>query len=164
MRPKFRTLRISTPVLVGLALASAACGTDGPAAEVAGSAANLASPPAIEPVDDRAPAVVDTIRVERAEAALATRLAAVRDPEARFAARFAAFREAQADVRRDAELDQRSVLATSAAIRARLLGTEEAARDGEAADRGRQERGEVFEASDADRGHHPRSRRQTASG
>jgi len=136
---------------VGLTLASAACGNEGSSVGVVGTTANLAPPkPSIVP-DERAPAVVDTARVERAAEALTTRLAAVREPEARFAERFAAFREAQVDVMRDGELDQRSVLATSAAIRARLLGTEEAARDGQAADQARIERGEVYEPSPADR-------------
>jgi len=141
----------SVSVIVGLTLASAACGNEGSSVGVVGTTANLAPPkPSIVP-DERAPAVVDTARVERAVEALPTRLAAVRDPEARYGERFAAFREAQADVMRDGELDRRSVLATSAAIRARLLGTEEAARDGEVADQARVERGEVYEPSAADR-------------
>jgi hypothetical protein len=128
--------------LVVLALALPAC-ANSPQEDVAGARGALAATPPVEAPIVEAPVVVDTVRVDRAERALAARLVAVDDPEARMAARFEQFRTAQADVRRDDLLDRNSVLATSAAIRARLLGTEEAERDGEAADLARRNRGDI---------------------
>ena len=89
-------------------------------------------------------------RVDRATEALAMRLAPIDDPEARMAARFEQFDTEEAVVRRDVALDRRSGVATAAAIRARIFGTEEAARDGEAADVARRDRGEHTVLTSAD--------------
>ena len=148
-----KTMRKFTPlhhgaVLVVLALMLTACARE--QEDVARATGALeAAPAAVDPAVE-APVVIDTSRVDRAEVALAARIATLTDPEARTVARLEQLSAAQADVMRDGELDRRSALATQAAIRARLIGTEEAARDGEAADVARRGRGEVLTPTRAD--------------
>jgi hypothetical protein len=135
--------------LVVLALALPAC-ANSPQEDVVGARGALAATPPVEVPIVEAPVVVDTGRVDRAEVALAARIATVADPEERMTARFDQFHTAQADVMRDGELDRNSVLATQAAIRARLLDTPEARRDDEDAERARRARGEALAPTPAD--------------
>lgn len=89
-----------------------------------------------------APVVVDARRVDRVDEELRSVLDGTRDPEARLDARIERFHAAELELHRDETLDRRSAIETAAAIRARILGSDEARRDAESAERARIERGE----------------------
>lgn len=134
-------------VAAATAVTLIACETEAEAVAAATGALDTAP---VEEVPLDAPVVVDVASVDQAAEALASRLAVIDDPEARLTARFEEFRKANAELPRGDGADLRSLVATGAAIRARLLDTPEAIRDGEQARRARAERGEVFAPTRAD--------------
>ncbi len=138
--------RVSAATAFALLLAGCT-GSNAPAVDRATGALGEAPLPS----DDVPPGTVDSARVDRADDALLLVLEGTDDPEARLAARFSQFETASAEVQRDADLDLSSVTATGAALRARLLDSPEARRDGEEADRARALRGDVFVPTAADR-------------
>ena len=135
----WNSLRLSTLGLgLGCVLALAGCNSV-ETSEVVGATGALGEGP-VEVVG--APVVVDTRRVDRIDEELRAVLDGTRDPEARFDARIEQFHAAEAELHRDETLDRRSAIETAAAIRARILGSEEARRDAESAERARILRGE----------------------
>ena len=123
---------------IAVALALAACSTAEPA-DVAATRGALIDVPIDAP---DAPVVIDGARIDRVESDLRGTLAATDDPEARMDARVERFRAAEAELHRDETLDRRSAIETAAAIRARILGSDDARQDAEAAERARIARGE----------------------